>query len=135
MNFTEAAAKPLLAAHGISIPQGETVDTPEQEHAAGTRIGRCVVKAQVPTGKRGKAGGIKLADTPDEAALAAQAILGMQIGGHQVSRVLIEQQMPIAREFYAAVLNDPASKGPMVMFSATGETQSCARYGATIPSV
>ena len=117
MNFEEHAAKPLLARHGITVPKGAVVATPDEAARAAARIGPVVVKAQVPTGKRGKAGGIKLAATPDEARSHASAILGMDIGGHRVERLLIEAQMPIARELYAAVLNDPASKSPLVMFS------------------
>jgi succinyl-CoA synthetase beta subunit len=79
-----------------------------------------VVKAQVPTGKRGKAGGIKLAADAEEARAHAGAILGMEIAGHLVQTVLVEEQMPIATEMYAAVLNDPVTKSPMVMFSAVG---------------
>jgi succinyl-CoA synthetase beta subunit len=79
-----------------------------------------VIKAQVPTGKRGKAGGIKLASNPDEARTMAAAILGMSIGEHRVDTVLVEEQVPIAHEMYAAVLNDPASKGPLLLFSAQG---------------
>lgn len=120
MNFTEAAAKPLLEAVGIAIPQGQLARTPEQAAQAARAIGPCVVKAQVPTGKRGKAGGIKLAATPDEAQAHASAILGMHIGDHRVQAVLVEAQVPIARELYAAVINDAASKSPMVMFSAVG---------------
>src|SRR3546814_10140219 len=67
MNFEEHAAKPLLAAAGISVPRGSLAETPDQAEGAAERIGPCVVKAQVPTGKRGKAGGIKLAATPAEA--------------------------------------------------------------------
>jgi succinyl-CoA synthetase beta subunit len=79
-----------------------------------------VVKAQVPTGKRGKAGGIRLADGAAEARAHAADILGMTIGGHAVESVLVEEQVPIAAEMYAAVLNDPVSKSPLVMFSAVG---------------
>jgi len=79
-----------------------------------------VIKAQVPTGKRGKAGGIKLAANPAEARAHASAILGMTIGEHKVEKVLVEAQSAIDREYYAAVLNDSASKGPMVMFSTEG---------------
>src|SRR5690606_38299996 len=85
-----------------------------------TEIGPCVVKAQVPTGKRGKAGGIKLAADPAEARAHAEQILGMAIGEHTVERLLIEAQVPIAKEMYAAVLNDPDSKGPLLLFSAEG---------------
>ncbi|MGQ0749149.1 MAG: ADP-forming succinate--CoA ligase subunit beta [Betaproteobacteria bacterium] len=120
MNFEEHAAKPLLARHGIAVPRGMLVATPDEAAAAAARIGPVVVKAQVPTGKRGKAGGIKLAATPDEARSHASAILGMDIGGHRVAKLLVEEQMPVARELYAAVLNDAAGKGPLVMFSTEG---------------
>jgi succinyl-CoA synthetase beta subunit len=120
MNFAEHAGKALLRAAGIAVPEGALATTPGEAANAAQRIGPCVVKAQVATGKRGKAGGIKLAATPQEAEAAAQAILGMTIGEHRVERVLVEQQMPIAAEMYAAVLNDPASKGPLLLFSAQG---------------
>lgn len=120
MNFEEHAAKPLLARHGITVPEGALATTPDEAAAVAARIGAVVVKAQVPTGKRGKAGGIKLAATPEEARAHARAIIGMEIAGHKVEKVLIEAQMPIERELYAAVLNDPASKGPIVMFSIAG---------------
>jgi len=120
MNFEEHAAKPLLAGQGIAVPKGGLAQTPAEAAEIAARIGPVVVKAQVPTGKRGKAGGIKLAATPDEARAHAKAIIGMEIGGHKVTQVLIEEQMPIERELYAAVLNDPLSKGPLVMFSTEG---------------
>ncbi len=120
MNFEEHAAKPLLAAAGIATPTGEVATSADQAAAVARRIGACVVKAQVPSGKRGKAGGIKRAATPEAAAAAAGEILGMEIGGHRVARVLVEVQIPIAAEYYAAVLNDPETKGPLLLFSATG---------------
>ncbi|HET9664596.1 MAG TPA: ADP-forming succinate--CoA ligase subunit beta [Burkholderiales bacterium] len=120
MNFEEHAAKPLLARHGITVPKGTLAATPEEAAAVASQMGPVVVKAQVPTGKRGKAGGIKLAATPEEARTHAATIIGMDIAGHRVEKVLIEEQLPIARELYAAVLNDPASKGPLVMFSTEG---------------
>ena len=120
MNFEEHAAKPLLAAAGIATPPGAVAASADAAEAIARRIGACVVKAQVPTGKRGKAGGIKRATTPEEAAAAAGEILGMEIGGHRVARVLVEAQVPIAAEYYAAVLNDPESKGPLLLFSAMG---------------
>jgi succinyl-CoA synthetase beta subunit len=120
MNFEEYAAKPQLAAAGIAVPRGRPATTPKEAAEAALDLGAVVVKAQVPTGKRGKAGGIKTADSPEEARDAAGEILGMDIAGHRVGRVLVEEQADIAREFYAAVLNDPASKGPMVLFSTLG---------------
>jgi succinyl-CoA synthetase beta subunit len=120
MNFEEHAAKPLLARHGIAVPKGALARTPDEAAQVAKQIGAVVVKAQVPTGKRGKAGGIKLAATPDEARRHAESIIGMEIAGNRVEKVLIEAQMPIRRELYAAVLNDPVSKGPLVMFSTEG---------------
>lgn len=120
MDFEEHAAKPLLARHGIAVPRGALARTPDEAAAVAAGIGAVVIKAQVAAGKRGKAGGIKLAATPDEARTHARAILGMEIAGHRVEQVLVEEQLPIARELYAAVLNDASSKGPLVMFSTAG---------------
>lgn len=120
MNFEEQAAKPLLAAAGIPVPPSRLVRDPDQAESAARAIGPCVVKAQVPTGKRGKAGGIKLAATPTEARDRAEAILGMEIAGWTVETVLVEAQAPIAAEYYAAVLNDADTKGPMILFSPEG---------------
>lgn len=120
MNFEEHAAKPLLKAAGIEVPNGSLATTPDEAERIARAIGPCVVKAQVPTGKRGKAGGIKLAADPAEARALAEQILGMTIGEHTVERLLIEAQVPIAKEMYAAVLNDPDSKGPLLLFSAEG---------------
>lgn len=120
MNFEEHAAKPLLARFAIAVPDGRLAHSADEAEAAATAIGPCVVKAQVPTGKRGKAGGIKLAATPAEARDHAARIIGMEIGGWPVGKVLVEAQTPIARELYAAVLDDAATKGPMLLFSALG---------------
>ncbi len=120
MNFEEHAAKPLLKAAGIAAPKGKLARTPEEAEMAAKELGPCMVKAQAPAGKRGKAGGIKPADTPEEAKAAAEKILLLEIAGHRVEKVLVEERSDIAREFYAAVLNDPATKGPLVMFSTEG---------------
>ena len=120
MNFEEYASKPLLAASGIDVPRGRLARSADEAAAAAAELGAVVIKAQAPTGKRGKAGGILPATNADEARAAASRILGMDIGAHRVERLLVEEQANIAREFYAAVLNSPVSKGPLVMFSATG---------------
>jgi len=120
MNFEEFAAKPLLGAAGIAVPRGILADSSGAAAAAAEKLGTVVIKAQVPVGKRGKAGGIQLADTPEEARAHAENIIGMEIGGLTVGKVLVEERSNIKREFYAAVLNDPASKGPAVMFSTEG---------------
>ena len=121
MNFEEHAAKPLLQAAGIAVPRGRLARSAGEARAAAAEIGGpVVVKAQVPTGKRGKAGGIRAADTARHAAEAAEAILGMDIAGHHVESVLVEERAAIVAEYYAAVLNDAASRGPLVMFSSEG---------------
>jgi len=120
VNFEEHAGKAVLRAHGIETPGGVLAASVEEAARAAERLGPCVVKAQVAAGKRGKAGGIKLAADPGAARAAAAAILGMAIGEHRVDRLLVEAQVPIAREMYAAVLNDPAAKGPLLLFSAEG---------------
>ena len=120
MNFEEHVAKAEFAAAGIPVPEGRVVATAAEAEAAALALGPVAVKAQVPAGKRGKAGAIALADTPAEAGAAARRILGMTLGAHKVERVLVEKRIAIARELYAAVLNDPASQGPLVLFSTLG---------------
>ena len=121
MNFEEHAAKSLiLTPAGIPVPIGVLCTGAADAAMAAEKIGPCVVKAQVPTGKRGKAGGIKLAKTPQEAQQVAGQILGMTIGDYTVERLLIEEQGKIAREFYAAVLHDTAARKPLILFSTEG---------------
>jgi len=120
MNFEEYAGKRVLRDAGIQVPEGSVTNSPDAAAELAQAIGPCVIKAQVPTGKRGKAGGIKLAADPAEARRHAGAILGMTIGEHIVTRVLVDPQVKIAREMYAAVLNDPETKGPLLLFSPDG---------------
>lgn len=121
MNFLEHVAKArVLAPAGIPVPRAVLCRTPEEAAAAFGELGPCMVKAQVPTGKRGKAGGIKPANAAEEARGVAERILGMTIDGHAVGAVLLEEQATIAREFYAAVLIDTASRCPLVLFSTEG---------------
>ncbi|GBE42817.1 succinyl-CoA ligase [ADP-forming] subunit beta [bacterium BMS3Bbin10] len=120
MNFEEHAAKPLLKAVGIPVPDGGLARSGDEAAALAERLGPCVVKAQVPTGKRGKAGGIALAASGEEARGEAERILALEIAGFPVNSVLVESQVPIAKEFYAAVLNDSDTKGPLLLFSAEG---------------
>ncbi len=121
MNFEEHAAKAnALAPAGIPIPRGRLCASPAEAEAAFAAIGACVVKAQVPTGKRGKAGGIRPADGAAEAASVARTILGMTIDGFAVETVLIEERAAIAREFYAAVVTDFVGRRPLVLFSTEG---------------
>ena len=120
MNFEEHAGKRVLRDAGIGVPEGSVTNSPDGAAELAQVIGPCVIKAQVPTGKRGKAGGIKLAADPAEARRHAASILGMTIGDYVVTRVLVDPQVKIAREMYAAVLNDPETKGPLLLFSPDG---------------
>jgi succinyl-CoA synthetase beta subunit len=121
MNFEEHAAKALiLAPAGVAVPRGILCTSAAEAAKTAAEIGPCVVKAQVPTGKRGKAGGIKLANSPKEAEQVAGQILGMTIGDYKVERLLVEEQAKIAREFYAAVLHDTTARKPLILFSTEG---------------
>ena len=121
MNIHEYQAKELLAAQGIPVPMGEVATTPEQAEEIARRLGGAVVvKAQVHTGGRGKAGGVKLATTPEEARQKAEAILGMDIKGLTVEKVLIAPAEDIASEAYVGIILDRASKAPVWMVSAAG---------------
>jgi len=121
MNFEEHAAKSLvLAPATIPVLRAILCLSTKEAAMAAAQIGPCVVKAQVPVGKRGKAGGIKLANTPKEAEQVAGQILGMRIGDYTVERLLVEQQAKIVREFYAAVLCDTTLRKPLILFSTEG---------------
>ncbi|MHB8868479.1 MAG: ADP-forming succinate--CoA ligase subunit beta [Thermoleophilia bacterium] len=121
MDLHEYQGKQLFASVGIPVPRGAVAATPEEaEKVAAELGGRVVVKAQVHIGGRGKAGGVKLADSPDEARLMAAAILGMDIRGHTVHRVLVEEASEIARELYAALIFDRGAKQVLAMLSGMG---------------
>lgn len=121
MNLEEYAAKrSVLMPAGIPTPRGMICKTPDEAADAVRNIGPSVVKAQVPAGKRGKSGGIKMADKPEEGAAALRQIVGMTIGGSRVEQVLVEERCPIERELYAAVLTDVTSRSPLVLFSTEG---------------
>jgi succinyl-CoA synthetase beta subunit len=121
MNFEEHAAKSLvLAPVSITTPRGILCLSAKEVGVAAAQIGPCVVKAQVPTGKRGKGGGIRFATTPDEAETAGSQILGMRIGNYTVERLLVEEQAEIVHEFYAAILPDTEGRKPLILFSTEG---------------
>jgi succinyl-CoA synthetase beta subunit len=121
MNLEEHAAKArVLVPAGIAVPNGRLCASPQAAAETCAEIGPCVVKAQVPTGKRGKTGGIRPAVSADQAAAAAATILGMEIAGHKVESVLVEERLAIAREFYAAVLPDVTARAPLVLLSTEG---------------
>ncbi|RMH01571.1 MAG: ADP-forming succinate--CoA ligase subunit beta [Chloroflexi bacterium] len=122
MNLHEYQAKRLFAEHGVPIPRGDVATSPAEAREIARELGgRVVVKAQVLTGGRGKAGGVKLASNPDEAEALATQILGMNIKGLTVRKVLIDEQAPgIKQEIYLSVLIDRERGLPMVMTSAAG---------------
>jgi succinyl-CoA synthetase beta subunit len=117
----EYQAKELFAKHGVPVLPGETVDTAEAARGVAERIGKpIVVKAQVKTGGRGKAGGVKLAETPDEAVARAQDILGLDIKGHIVHKVLVTEASDIDKEYYVSFLLDRANRTYLAMASVEG---------------
>ncbi|WP_345384151.1 ADP-forming succinate--CoA ligase subunit beta [Pseudonocardia yuanmonensis] len=121
VDLYEYQAKDLFAAHGVPVLPGKTVDTAEAAEAAAAELGTAVVvKAQVKTGGRGKAGGVKLAKSPAEAKEKAGAILGMDIKGHTVHQVLITTASDIAEEYYFSFLLDRSNRTFLAMCSAEG---------------
>ena len=119
----EYQGKSFLKDGGIPIPAGEVASTAKEVREIAARIGKPVaVKAQVWVGGRGKAGGIKLADTPEEAEKAANAILGMVIKGFPVRKVLVEEKLNVEKEYYVGMITDGSwdSKCPILMFSTEG---------------
>ena len=120
MKLLEYQAKEVLASFGIAIPPGKVAKTPAEAAEAAREIGPVAVKAQVPVGGRGKAGGIKLANTPEEARAAAQAIIGMDIKGFKVPLVYCEGALDIAQEIYLGFTVDRDSRANILMLSARG---------------
>ena len=121
MDLLEHAGKRVLAAHGVPVPMGHLAVDVDHALAAGEAIGfPVVVKAQVPVGGRGKAGGIKLAHDAAELAAAAEAVLGMSIKGHTVRRIWVEEALTAARECYFSFTFDRAAKLHLGMLSAKG---------------
>ena len=128
MKVHEYQAKHILAHYGVPIPRGEAVFTPEEARAAAQRLGgTVVVKAQIHAGGRGKAGGVKLARNPEEAERIAGSLLGQKLvtaqtgpEGRVVGRLLIEEALDIAKEFYLSLLVDRAAARPVFMASSEG---------------
>ncbi len=121
MDLFEYQARDLFAAHGVPVLRGEVATTPEQAAAIATSIGgRVVIKAQVKVGGRGKAGGVKLAANADEAREHATAILGMDIKGHTVHRVLVAEASEIEQEYYFSFLLDRSNRTFLAMASREG---------------
>ncbi|MEP7325687.1 MAG: ADP-forming succinate--CoA ligase subunit beta [Gemmatimonadota bacterium] len=121
MNLHEYQGRNLFRAAGIPMPDGDVANSPSEVEAIAKRLGgTVVVKAQVHAGGRGKAGGVKLAKTPAEAADVASRILGMQIKGLPVQKVLVVPAADITSEAYAGIIMDRESQRPVVMVSAAG---------------
>ena len=121
MDLFEYQARELFAKHGVPVLKGIVATTPEEAKAAAEEIGGLtVIKAQVKTGGRGKAGGVKLAKSPEEAYEHAKAILGMDIKGHTVHRVLVADGADIAEEYYFSLLLDRANRSYLAMCSVEG---------------
>jgi succinyl-CoA synthetase beta subunit len=121
VDLYEYQGKQLFARAGIPVSEGRLATTPEEARQAAEELGgQVVVKAQVLVGGRGKAGGIRLADTPAEAEAHAAAILGMDIRGHVVRRLWIERASDIAKEYYFSVTFDRGEKKPLFMLTTEG---------------
>lgn len=121
MKMFEYMGKELFAKYGLPVPHGKMVTNPEEAASAAAEIGKpVVIKSQVLTGKRGKAGGIKFADTPEQAAAAAKELLGMDIQGLTVKTLLVEEKLKIDRELYLSIAIDSGAKMPVLIASASG---------------
>lgn len=121
MKLHEYLSKRIFAEHGVPIPKGEVAETPQEAQAAAEKLGPpVVVKAQVLVGGRGKAGGIQLAQTAEEARDHTEAILNLSLKGLPVRKVLIDQAANIAEEIYLGITNDRAARKPVMMVSAEG---------------
>lgn len=121
MDLYEYQGKELFRKYGVETLEGIVATSPEEAREAAEKIGGTVaIKAQVQTGGRGKAGGIKVVDNPDDAEEAARQILGMDIRGHTVERVLVEAGAKIDKEMYLSVMVDRAEKKPLILFSSEG---------------
>ena len=121
MDLYEYQGKELFRRAGIPVSDGRLAETAAQARAAAEELGGpVVVKAQVLTGGRGKAGGIKLAESPEEAEARAEEILGLDIRCHVVRRLWIEKASDIAKEYYLSVTFDRGAKKPLLMFTTQG---------------
>src|SRR5205807_4973042 len=121
MDLYEYQGKELFRRFGIPVSEGRLAETPEEALAAADELGGpVVVKAQVLTGGRGKAGGVKLADNPGDADAKAKDILGLDIRGHVVRRLWIEQASDIAKEYYLSITFDRGAKQPLYMLTKEG---------------
>ena len=128
MKIHEFQAKALLSQYGIPVPRGRVASTPAEAKEIATELGaKVVIKAQVYAGGRGKAGGIKIVNSPEEAEMAASELIGTRLVTHQtgpegvpVSKVLVEEASDVERELYLSILVDGANRLPFMMASEAG---------------
>ncbi len=120
MKLYEFMAKEILERHGIRIPPGQVVDTPEEAASVASRLGPVVLKAQVLAGGRGKAGGVVFATSPAEARRRAERMLGSRIQGYPVERILVEKRLDIEQELYVGIVVDGSARRPVLLASARG---------------
>ncbi|NLC12371.1 MAG: ADP-forming succinate--CoA ligase subunit beta [Firmicutes bacterium] len=120
MKLYEFMGKEMFAKFGIPVPKGIVARTPAEAVAAVKEIGSCVMKSQVLTGKRGKAGGISFIDDFNQAAAEAEKLLQMEIGGYKVETLLVEEKLQIDQELYLSITVDRASKSPVLLASSQG---------------
>ena len=121
MKIHEYQAKEIMARYGIPIQPGKVAHTPEEAEAIARELGGpVVIKAQVYVGGRGKAGGIQFGDTPEQAREAAARVLGMDIKGLTVEKVLVVSKLEIAEEYYMGIILDRKTQAPVVMVSKAG---------------
>ena len=127
MNIHEYQARDLLSAYGVPVTDGAVAETPEEVYEIAKKYDKCVVKAQIPSGGRGKGGGVKLAKSPEEAREIAEKMIGMQLvtkqtgpEGRTVRKVLVSEASDIQKEFYLSVALDSERAGLAVIASAAG---------------
>lgn len=120
MRLLEYQGKEILRRHGVATPQGLVATTLEQAREAAVKLGPAVVKVQIPTGGRGKAGGIKVADSPEEAAQRAAELLGATIKGFEVETLLVEEKAALEQELYLGITIDNRHGVAVLMFCASG---------------
>jgi succinyl-CoA synthetase beta subunit len=121
MDLSEHLGKAQLRGAGIAVPPGGVADSAQDADRIARELGvEVALKAQVPAGKRGKAGAVRFAASPEEAAEVAGELLGREVAGFEVRRLLVEARADIERELYAAILNDAGTRSPLLLFSASG---------------
>ncbi|MBE3599626.1 MAG: ADP-forming succinate--CoA ligase subunit beta [Limnochordaceae bacterium] len=121
MRLTEAQSKAIFRDGGLPVPDGRVASSPDEvRQIAGELGGRVAVKVQIPIGGRGKAGGIRIAATPDDAARAASELIGARIRGYEVRQVLVERAAAVQREYYLSVTVDRSRQAAVAIFSTAG---------------